>query len=698
MIVDIVKLAGMDAHPQFIYLEAVGPRGVVGAPGAQGQAGVPGPIGPQGSPGPQGLKGDQGVPGAVGATGPQGAIGPQGFKGDQGVPGAVGATGPQGGIGPQGFKGDQGVPGAVGTTGPQGTIGLTGPTGPTGPTGTQGTVGPVGPAGPSSKTILNGAVLPSAGTGADGDFYLDTTSKFLYGPKASGAWPSTYAVLPVGPFSFTSTGKLGANTAAPLAWVQAGNGTYNGSGGNQYGLIDDAGMMVNRNLVDIAANTAGHGFVDVTQINRSGAIGYAAFDARITFNGTNNYDHGLTLQSFPQFNSTGTLQNFYGFAHALAMNAGSLVNHYGIDLRDATGAGTIQTQYGVRVASLSKGTVKNWAVYTEGATPSYFGGPVGFGVIPTQTMEVKGVFRLSEAGSGKLDASITGNVGTIRAGGTSTDTLDVGGAGQLTLSTYSGGWLERVRVTATGNVGIGTTAPATKLDVAGAGAFNGNIFLGDSQRGLWIDPYNSFTYGISKSAAGQAANLQLHTAGAVRVAVSSTGNVGIGTTAPRAPLQIGTGASYQNAFTGLEVWAASSVNDGVGNVNIYATDATGIDKGGSICFGSANPTIAPFARAKIAGRDETGSNFAGYMQFLTTTSGGSVTEKMRLTSNGNLGIGTTAPTAAIDNAGDTYRQRVSKTPASSTAAGNAGDHCWDASFLYVCVAANTWKRAALATW
>lgn len=37
-------------------------------------------------------------------------------------------------------------------------------------------------------------------------------------------------------------------------------------------------------------------------------------------------------------------------------------------------------------------------------------------------------------------------------------------------------------------------------------------------------------------------------------------------------------------------------------------------------------------------------------------------------------------------------------PASASAAGVAGDLAYDASFFYVCVAKNTWKRAAIATW
>lgn len=43
-------------------------------------------------------------------------------------------------------------------------------------------------------------------------------------------------------------------------------------------------------------------------------------------------------------------------------------------------------------------------------------------------------------------------------------------------------------------------------------------------------------------------------------------------------------------------------------------------------------------------------------------------------------------------------QSVSKTPASAIAAGTAGDICWDASYIYVCVATDTWKRVGIATW
>lgn len=37
-------------------------------------------------------------------------------------------------------------------------------------------------------------------------------------------------------------------------------------------------------------------------------------------------------------------------------------------------------------------------------------------------------------------------------------------------------------------------------------------------------------------------------------------------------------------------------------------------------------------------------------------------------------------------------------PVNASDAGTAGDIKWDANYVYICTAANTWKRAALATW
>ena len=71
----------------------------------------------------------------------------------------------------------------------------------------------VGPAGLSGNTILNGTTPPTAGTGSNGDFYLDTVLNALYGPKTAGAWPPTGTSL-IGPAGPSGAGATVA-TAAP---------------------------------------------------------------------------------------------------------------------------------------------------------------------------------------------------------------------------------------------------------------------------------------------------------------------------------------------------------------------------------------------------------------------------------------------------------------------------------------------------
>lgn len=73
-------------------------------------------------------------------------------------------------------------------------------------------------------------------------------------------------------------------------------------------------------------------------------------------------------------------------------------------------------------------------------------------------------------------------------------------------------------------------------------------------------------------------------------------------------------------------------------------------------------------------------------------------DALRITSDRRLGIGTPTPTGLLDVNDNRVRVRTAKTPANASDTGNAGEICWDASYLYVCTATNTWKRVAIATW
>ena len=114
--------------------------------------------------------------------------GPAGLQGPVGPQGSVGPAGPQGATGPAGPTGPMGPQGSSGPAGAQGQQGNTGQTGPTGLPGADG------------NTILSGAGAPTSGLGDPGDFYIDTSTGRIYGPKVGTNWGSgTSMVGPAGP-------------------------------------------------------------------------------------------------------------------------------------------------------------------------------------------------------------------------------------------------------------------------------------------------------------------------------------------------------------------------------------------------------------------------------------------------------------------------------------------------------------------
>ncbi|MFO0746774.1 MAG: hypothetical protein U1F43_14045 [Myxococcota bacterium] len=66
-----------------------------------------------------------------------------------------------------------------------------------------------------------------------------------------------------------------------------------------------------------------------------------------------------------------------------------------------------------------------------------------------------------------------------------------------------------------------------------------------------------------------------------------------------------------------------------------------------------------------------------------------------VTSGGNIGLGTSTPTAQIDVSGGAIRIRTSRSPASNATCAK-GEIAWDQNFVYVCIATNTWRRSGLA--
>jgi hypothetical protein len=190
-----------------------------------------------------------------------------------------------------------------------------------------------------------------------------------------------------------------------------------------------------------------------------------------------------------------------------------------------------------------------------------------------------------------------------------------------------------------GTVGIGTSSPGYKLTVSA----NGNSWnVGPHGAGVDlystgnIAPHYQSTFDWYTGAPG---------AGTFRMRLDSTGNLGIGTTSPGAKLDVN-GAQIIQSAAGFgtdgdqaALFLSNTANYGLsGNFSGYSRNLIKSDGGSVLTVGRWNTSLI--------GELSIESGSSGLIKFLA---GGS--ERMRITSGGNVGIGTTSPAAKLDVVG-----------------------------------------------
>jgi hypothetical protein len=332
------------------------------------------------------------VTGVSGPTGPQGPAGPAGATGAAGPAGATGAAGPAG---------------ATGAAGPAGPIGNTGPAGPAGATGATGTAGTNGLDG---KTVLNGTSNPTGGTGVNGDFYINTTTSQIFGPKAGGVWPSGVSL--VGPAGANgATGPAGDNN-----WTLSGSNIYSNNTGN-------VGVGLTAPLYKLQ--------VTGTFLQSSGSAGFGAYDANFRVR-----IHHSTLQPF--LVTTGS-----GADHAFMVNF-----NRGVSIGDNG------------VNGIGFTTPPSRGLYVEGGVQLNSLTGTGNGIVRTSSTGL--LSRINE----------TSATDVLRGDGTfgSVPGLPTGTSGQ-TFRFNASNALEATSSLfnrpSDGYIGIGTTTPARQLTVSG---------------------------------------------------------------------------------------------------------------------------------------------------------------------------------------------------------------------------------------
>jgi uncharacterized membrane protein len=262
-----------------------------------------------------------------------------------------------------------------------------------------------------------------------------------------------------------------------------------------------------------------------------------------------------------------------------------------------------------------------------------------------------GVLKVGDPDTLTNDTSIymrTSGIGRIFTAGGDMH-LDIGSTNVMSLDSA-------------GDVGIGTTAPARKLHVISSEGSVGRL-ESSGTASLWEYQVSSSTT-TRVYAGNDAGSFKVLTgsSSSERMRITPTGNVGIGTDTPTSELHVR------------------------GSTPQLSLQVTGDSQISRLQFLNTAGTVQGAVRYSMS--DDS-------LQFNTA---GEFSERMRIDSTGNVGIGTDTPTEPLDIAGDSIRIRTAQTPASASATGTVGQIAWDASYIYVCTATNTWKRTALATW
>jgi hypothetical protein len=462
----------------------------------------------------------------------------------------------------------------------------------------------------------------------------------------------------------SSTERLGIGTASPVGKLHiqssASDQIYlNGTSGDAFGLwVSDTGTNFNlgtwgvgeRIIIDNSGNTLQFQTdnSERMRIDSSGNVGIGTNSPldNLQVTGSGNRYIGVSCTS----SGAAVLE--------LLSSGSSEAICYSNNLRFATITGLNAAGFTERMRIDSSGNV---GIGTSSPSASY------------GKLTVAGGMTIADDNNAKLQ------IGRYSAG-VANSYIKMGANSNSLRFTNPADSADLMTINSTGNVGIGTSSPAHNVEIVAtaSGSINDSLQIrnnatatGTGSRIRFINSTdaNSDANGASLGTvrSGDDNAMFFETENAERMRINHLGNVGIGTTAPDAKLSVNGVASFGDGTallpsianfgdlnTGMWFPAADTIAFSEGGV-----EAMRIDSSGRVGIGTASPDalltvdgIASFGAGAAAtpsiaasGDLNTGMFFPAADVIGFSTGGG---QRMRINSDGNVGIGTSSPLYKLD--------------------------------------------------